>query len=299
MEAATRHLTLLVGLPATGKTTFLAALYHVSEDGDVPGALQIKLLTGDRTYLNEIRDRWLRCEEAQHTSAGKEEEVVLLFDDKDDRTFEVAVPDMSGESFAGYWEGRSWPASFDTRVAESEGVLLFLHPNELKEGPTIESMNAVLSAIDESEGSAPSSPQAANTGSVAEDDEPTWDPATSPDQVKVVDVLQCIAHRRNAYPPIAVVVSAWDTQPDGVNPSDWLADRAPLLSQYLQSHEEQAPHRVYGISAQGGDVRTERDRLLALTPSQRIKVVGHEVSDEHDVTAPLRWLLQAGGGKER
>lgn len=294
MEAAIRHLALLVGLPATGKTTFLAALYHVSEEGDVSGALQIKLLTGDRTYLNEIRDRWLRCEEAQHTSAGKEEEVVLLFANEDGQAFEVAVPDMSGESFAGYWEDRSWPEFFDARVAESAGVLLFLHPNELKEGPTIESVNAVLAAIDEDE-----APSLQSTGGSSEgDDEPTWDPAMSPDQVKIVDVLQCIAHRRNGYPPIAVVVSAWDTQPDDVDPGDWLAKRAPLLSQYLRSHTGLSPSRVYGVSAQGGDVKAERDRLLALAPSQRIKVVGPDVSDEHDVTAPLRWLLEAGSGEQ-
>jgi hypothetical protein len=291
MSTAERHLTLLVGLPGTGKTTFLAALYHVSEEADVAGAMRIELLSGDRTYLNDIRDRWLRCEEAQHTAAGKEEEVSLLFSDDRGGTFEVAVPDMSGESFIAFWEGRAWPESFDTRVQECAGVLLFLHPNELREGPTIDSVNLILKTMGGDSGGAVDGVQDA-------DPLPEWDPATTPDQVKVVDVLQCISHRRGSCPPIAVVISAWDTQPADTKPDLWLSQRAPLLSQYLESHTEHAPFRVFGVSAQGGDIKDDYDRLIAETPSERIKVVGASVSDDHDVTAPLRWLLTATGGDD-
>ena len=52
---------LLIGLPETGKTTFLAALWQVVESDEVPGALRLEKLHGDREHLNKIRADWLCC----------------------------------------------------------------------------------------------------------------------------------------------------------------------------------------------------------------------------------------------
>lgn len=278
------RLGLMVGLPATGKTTYLAALYHGSEEGDVPEALHVARLTGDRTYLNEIRDRWLRCEEAEHTATGQEKEVSIEFLDPAGGSLEVVVPDMSGESFASYWEHRGWPESFDIRVKAAAGVLLFLHPNQLHERQLIEAMDEVLAGLGE---------DAAQRESGAPDPEPEWSPDTSPDQVKLVDVLQSMARRRppGAILPIAVVVSAWDVLPPGESPQHWVESRIPLVSQYLEANDAVHPSRIFGISAQGGDIATDRERLLSLSPSERIQVVGDGVANQHDITAPVRWLL--------
>jgi Double-GTPase 1 len=85
--------------------------------------------------------------------------------------------------------------------------------------------------------------------------------------------------------------------PPGVDASTWLKDRYPLLSQYLRNSEGVLDVRIYGVSAQGGQLSKkgdgpglDRERLLAISPpSKRIRIVGPDVA-EHDLTRPLLWL---------
>jgi hypothetical protein len=94
---------------------------------------------------------------------------------------------------------------------------------------------------------------------------------------------------------VAVIVSAWDLT-DETSAEEWLAKRLPLLAQYLQNGDGILDVRTYGVSAQGGQLSKkgdppspDRERLLSLLPSKRIKIVGTDVM-EHDLTGPLLWL---------
>jgi hypothetical protein len=127
-----------------------------------------------------------------------------------------------------------------------------------------------------------------------------WDPAKAPSQVQLVDLLQCLRRPPFEKPPlrIALIVSAWDLAPaEATDASVWLEDRYPLLSQYLRNSEGVLDVRIYGVSAQGGQLSKkedgpgpDRERLLAISPpSKRIQIVGPDVA-EHDLTRPLSWL---------
>src|SRR5260370_390950 len=93
------------------------------------------------------------------------------------------------------------------------------------------------------------------------------------------------------------LVSAWDLAPTDADASVWLEDRYPLLSQYLRNSEGVLDVRIYGVSAQGGQLSKksdgpgpDRERLLAIRPpSKRIRIAGPDVA-EHDLTRPLLWL---------
>ena len=51
----------MAGMPQTGKSTFLGALYHVLETGiDQPVTLHV--LPKARRHLEGLRERWLRVE---------------------------------------------------------------------------------------------------------------------------------------------------------------------------------------------------------------------------------------------
>ena len=50
-----------VGLPRTGKTTFLAAFWEVVNSAAVVGSLQIEQTHGDMEYLNAVRRLWGNC----------------------------------------------------------------------------------------------------------------------------------------------------------------------------------------------------------------------------------------------
>jgi len=59
--------TLIAGLPGSGKTTFIAALWQLLTEGGVPTNVQLKQLEGSYEHLNRIRDSWLVAEELPRT----------------------------------------------------------------------------------------------------------------------------------------------------------------------------------------------------------------------------------------
>lgn len=282
---------LLVGLPSTGKTTFLAALWNVVESEEVPGSLQLERLEGDMEYLNSIREQWLTYAEVRRTPTGSTELVSMrLKDPVNGAAADLYLPDLAGETFREQWIQRRWDAEFADTAEGAEGILLFVHPHEVREPTTIREVAALqgLQALRDDEAGA--------------DEEIPWQPEHAPTQVQLVDLLQFLAQSLAAQRAVrlAVVISAWDIvlkQPGRVTPDQWIERRLPLLAQFLAANPEVFEHRVYGISAQGGDLREKGDRSALIekeVPSKRI-VVQHGDAMSHDLTAPIRWIMEGEG----
>jgi hypothetical protein len=109
--------------------------------------------------------------------------------------------------------------------------------------------------------------------------------------VKVVELLQFLLEHQPEGGRLAVVVSAWDRAAGAASAEGWVAERMPLLDQFLRANRERLSVRFYGVSAQGGDIRTGADGLLGkATPAERITVLGPGATP-HDITAPVKWLM--------
>lgn len=92
---------MIVGLPRSGKTTFLAAFWHLMNAGEVTTKLELDRLTGDHEYLNTIVEAWRRCEEVPRTTLPNERKSLSIHVRRP-RTGQRAIlvfPDLSGESF--------------------------------------------------------------------------------------------------------------------------------------------------------------------------------------------------------
>lgn len=115
-------------------------------------------------------------------------------------------------------------------------------------------------------------------------------------QVNLVELLQFlqVAPFQRVTRRIAVVVSAWDTiQNPSLEPAQWFERELPFLHQFLISNPECFHFQVYGVSAQGGDVKTDRkNELIEQIPSTRIQCVGPD-TDPHDLTSPIAWLMSS------
>jgi hypothetical protein len=282
--------SLVLGLPESGKTTFIAALWHVVESDEVPSALRLKELTGDRASLNKLRSAWLRCEPVGRTSQQGESLVrMVLADRATGSVTELLLPDMSGETFRDHhWVNRQWAKSFDELVQGAEGVLVFVHPNEVVEPLRIDSVNELAETL----------PTGSTSPEVAVESV-LWDAKTSPSQVQLVDLLQFVLRRR---PPallrVGLIVSAWDlVRGQGLTPQQWCATRLPLLGQFLESNPGRLSTEYYGISAQGGVLPRDADRLRDFThPSARIEVVvGAEQAVSNDITLPVHRFARGAG----
>lgn len=277
---------LLIGLPCTGKTTFIAALWQVVEAGDVPGALRLKTLHGNRNHLNFIHSQWLKCQQLARTTFDSWTVVsMMLSDDANGRTTEVFLPDLSGETFDDQWRERKWSNDYDKLVNEASGTLVFVHPDMVVEPTRINTADQLLAAIED---------DGKTQGLSEQDTEEPWDARSAPTQVKLVELLQFHAARRDVRSTlrVALIVSAWDlVRNAGQTPEQWIASRLPLLDQFLKANHEQFPTACYGLSAQGGELPEDEERLLTMhRPSERIIMIS-QVRESHDVTLPIKWLM--------
>lgn len=275
-----------LGLPASGKTTFLAALWHLITNLKVKVRLSlVKLEAGEAPYLRAIAARWAQAKKQERTFQSGNKTVTLTLKSETGEEFDLTFPDIAGEAFAQMWEMRECTPTV-AEALRSAGVLLFIHVDKIRAPGWI----------------ADDAAQSHGMG-VARGGEPVaWKPEFAPTQVQLVDMLRCLQ-----VPPLnvgprrlAVILSAWDkVEAEGVSPDRFLGMHLPLLHQYLtHGLSEDWDMRVFGVSAQGADyddvegapiADAERMREMEV-PSQRIKVVVGEAMT-HDLTEPVYWLL--------
>ncbi len=271
----------IIGLPGSGKTTFLAALWHLIDAGEVSTSIVLDKLVGDHSYLNRIVEAWRRCEEVPRTSLASETSVSMhVHDPTSDQRFVLGFPDLSGESFESQFAARNCSASYLAGYEDEGGILLFITADRRQDGITINDIRPILQG------------EESDTG---QDAVREWSHEMVPEQVRLVDLLQFLQ-----MPPfvrrfrrLAIAVSAWDVITESeLTPDAWLQRELPLLHQFLTANRSSFEFCVYGVSAQGGNVRGEqRSHLLSKTPSERIHCVGPD-TDQHDLTAPVRWLTR-------
>src|SRR6266508_2314627 len=276
---------LIVGLPSAGKTTFLAALWHVVEYDGIDASLVLDSLEGDREYLNEIRGRWLRCEPQRRTSSSSEASVTMSLRDRNaGTTTQVHMPDMSGESFRAQWTARRWTRHYDDLVSCCNGVMLFVHPIGVREPRRIDEADALVAALGSAEEFVE---QPARSPLI-----PAWNPDDAATQVQLVELRQFIGARSDRRLRLAIVISAWDIAGrTASSPEHWLRGRLPLLWQYGSANDDTWVTDIFGVSAQGGDFEKDADRLLnEHVPAKRIIVIKGETKT-HDITLPVKALM--------
>lgn len=268
----------MMGLPESGKTTYLAALYHTlrAEEGIRTG-MALRVQPKEREYFHEIETVWLSFAPMPRSRHSEPKDARLELTDTDAQEIDLSIPDVSGETFDALWERGSWLESVRSLAISAHGLLLFARADDV-DFPEL--INVVTDNQD---------------GKVleAQAEAEKWHPEQAPTQTKLADLLESI-WEVSPQLPVAIAASAWDAvAANGASPQRWLEINLPLLWQMLESNSESHPWRVFGISAQGGDV-TDLDvrQKLALCkpPGSRVLVQDGEAS--HDLTIPLTWLLK-------
>jgi len=277
----------VIGLPRSGKTTFLAALWHLITAGEVSTKLIVKKLVGNTTHLDTISERWRRCEEITRTSIADETAVTMFVHEPlSNREYTLKFPDLSGESFNQQVRTRECTESYVEGLNSGGGLVLFVTANRPSDGLAIVEMPGQPPGADGANGPPPQQPPAAIQ---------PWKSDSTPEQVRLVELLQFLQRKPFArrQRKVALIISAWDTvlEPKP-SPPQWIFREMPLLHQFMTTNPNSFLVRVYGVSAQGGDVKgAQRDALLRQTPSERILCLDPETRPV-DLTEPIQWLTQ-------
>lgn len=285
---------LLSGLVDAGKSTWLAALWQVFETDGFDSALALAAYLGDQRYIVELNRRWTRCQPFERTPIKSPGTVEVTLRDAEGSEARLEIPDLSGELFQEHWKSRHWEPEFDRDIQAADGLLLMA--STLTKGVLmLRDLNALTAAAGEEE-DAETGEEVPDVGENGDGQEPKWDPSKSPDQVQLVEHLQFVALRRSGRPlPVALMLGAWDqVRAAGLelSPEEWLAKELPLLDQYLKANRDLFPSAVYGVSAQGGDLEKDREKLLSMAPIERLEVV-EGTRSSRDLTVPLAWVVGA------
>lgn len=281
----------IIGLPESGKTTFLAALWHIIDAGEVSTALKLDTLMGDHKYLNNIVEAWHKCVKVPRTSGQDEQNISIhMHHLATGQQIVLDFSDLSGESFDIQFSTRQCTREYVENYDHEGGILLFINADRGQDGINIVDLAPVLEDIEERDQLSESTP---------------WSHKLVPQQVRLVDLLQFLQR-----PPfsrrcrrLVVVISAWDVvQLPRPEPETWLKREYPFLYQYLIANPHSFEFKVFGISAQGGDIPKEdkkpseaqlqtQNKLLQMTPSERIECISPN-TNSHDITTPICWLTR-------
>jgi hypothetical protein len=290
----------IIGLPESGKTTFLAALWELVNERRVAKALTFDSIgENDHSYLRRIVTVWRKASEQTRTRLTGLSAIRMNLKDRDGKVVEVAMPDAPGEDFRAMWENRELGRVLGDSLADGNIVLL-INGNKVKAPAWVTERAAQRKATGRQK---------------AEELAKEWHPSLAPTQVQLVDLLQLISHAPvgRAGRRIVVMISAWDkAEGERLTPAAFLTAKLPLLAQYLEAGRDGWTSRVYGVSAQGGEYdgndanaepadgeapkkRTQKgrdaDRLREVDiPANRIRLVFDE-RESNDLTEPLQWLM--------
>lgn len=286
----TQHSIVVLGLPSSGKTTFLAALWHLVFSREITPTLRFgSLKSGTQKHLNAIAARWRNAQMQERTQIAGNQFVSMNLLTKDNQPVTVTFPDIAGESYRRMWEEREC----ETVVAETlkqGSVLLFVHADEINAPRWIVDLDALARALGlpQEEAAEPRS----------------WEPRLAPTQVQLVGLLSLLCDAPLDIGPrrLVVMLSAWDkAKGEQLAPRDFLRAKLPMLFQYLETNPSLWDWAVYGVSAQGGDYddtqpgaqprESARELRAADEPSRRIEITDG-VTTSHDLTIPFAWLMQ-------
>jgi hypothetical protein len=265
---------LLMGLPSSGKTTFIAALwYHLSKATN--GTIKLKSIVGENDYLDEICNSWMQFEKVPRTNPSANNAVKISVQTiSEDSEATLVIPDFSGEVYRDHFDTHEWSKSFDQLLDEVNGIILFVNPAEVNNRPNyIVIENEILRYFGEEPETVPNSIEEWNVGFV-------------PHQVKLVGLLQNLVRQKTKRSTfkLSVVISAWDLVlknplTNNNSPAQWVANYLPLLFQYLECNSNSLETQYYGVSAQGLDY--DQDDIVnsvTVNPLSRIIVREEDVT---------------------
>lgn len=267
----------IMGLPEAGKTTFLAALWYVLKNSNT-NKLKLKEYSGDLSYISSISRKWVNTEEIERTKPTYEQKSIsLTLEDENKDVIVFSFPDLSGETFQNQYEKREADNEIVTYLKESNGILLFINPNTIKE-PFLISEVPLGARASVGDGEVEFS---------------TRNPKESdPTQVILVELLQFAMQMRYQAPVnLCIIISAWDLVEKYNNPKDFVLYKLPLLWQFVESNNKVLNTSFYGASAQGDSLDNREELLKNENPCNRVFVVDASGNKFNDITIPLSMVV--------
>lgn len=265
----------IMGFPSAGKTTYLAALWHLLFNGDITQASPYKISSmGDAHYLTQISTTWVNVQPINRTLLeDQKESLVINVERKEDgQKLKLILPDLSGETFSNIYEKKKISDSLYSAIQTADTVLLFVNVE------TIDNIS-LISKLD------PSLAASVDTKPIERDKK------LDPIAIKLIELLQIVNKIKQCNGvSLALMLSAWDLIEEDVLPEDYVKEHMKILWQFLEVNKKCFDVRYWGVSAQGGSIKSEseQEKLRDISdPINRIQIVNQDGNKSNDITLPI------------
>ena len=265
----------IMGFPSAGKTTYLAALWHLLFNGDITQASPYKISSmGDAHYLTQISTTWVNVQPINRTLLEDQKESLSINVERkeDGQKLKLILPDLSGETFSNIYEKKKISNSLYGAIQTADTVLLFVN---------VETINniSLISKLD------PSIAGSVDTKPIERDKK------LDPIAIKLIELLQIVNKiKQGNRVRLALMLSAWDMIDEDVLPEDYVKEHMKILWQFLNVNKKYFDVRYWGVSAQGGSIENESDqeKLRDISdPIDRIQIVNQNGNKSNDITLPI------------
>lgn len=299
----------MIGMPSSGKTTYLASLcrlllYGGQETGwkldvkDVPeGFERVQILIKNINSYKAVK----------RTYGLELNNVALSLYNQNQEWMQFVVPDSSGEIFRDLVYDRRIASNIMDQIVESDMLLFFINVNTMISEERIKlGEKSAIKQLNEEQGDKVTQSAEDIVEEYARDREN--EQIKSKEQVKnkekeqkkynnqsaLVELLQIIIYLVPHSLNIRFVISAWDLvekefKQDKVTPKEYIKIKLPLLYQYLEFNSKLIDYEIWGVSAQGGDFDDEDDlkKLQSNNGEDYICVVDSKADTSKDLTKLL------------
>lgn len=259
-----------LGLPGTGKSTYLGTFWHFVDETTV-SAVEEAGTASNLAHVQELASRasGLRAPDRTPFAADNRFDVPVRF--KEAGEARLVIPDRSGEQLQQMIERRQWPRLLRADLDSVSGILFFVHPDDVHLPLGIEIMGP--SAAGSNETAEPFSNHQACTAA------------------QLIDVLENVLEATSAKWPlrVAVMISAFD-EIDGRTPGAWFAEKLPAVDAMLRNDPDRASTRVYGVSALGGSL-SQRQDVFKKGRLHKRAWVRDSAGDPAPFVEPVQWAL--------
>ena len=266
----------MMGLPASGKTTFLAAFTYMLLEQTEKVCLHMKAQDIQEGLTEEFKkeiERWTNFESLHHTGVGQIHKMKYTLYDIEETKCILEVPDRSGETFDAIIRDRYVDDNTMSDWLKADEILFFINLERMNVGDK-ESLLTELST--------------SMQNLLAEEDESMVsenganDYPMIPGQFALVELLQILCFVRKCVVNIKFIISAWDrveafyTEKETIVPEDVFHEKLPLVYQFLNTNKDCINVQYWGVSAQGSDLQ-DADEIeqmsYAVEAMERVKVV--------------------------
>lgn len=281
----------MVGMPSSGKTTYLTSLCRLVSQADTNTLLRMDVLDvpeGMEFIENQLQNL-LSCKEVDRTLNKTQYRVQFPLIDGKGHRLNLILPDLSGEIFRDFVRDRRILRHVVDNLRTADELLFFINTNTMvkQEYLSLHEKSAMKRLEEEIGFGIEKRDNLAHEILLEPRNEET-------NQAEVVDLLQSILFICRKKLQIKFIISAWDKvekefAENILLPEEYLKVELPLLYQYMRSNINKMDYEVWGVSAQGGDFddEAERAKLLEDDPSKFVKVVDPKGKESQDLTRIL------------